>query len=1249
MKITASHILDWVNQNAKEAQAQLPRLIRRLCLDPATTRQMAFPAGDSTYMPGWDGILEKIQGNTWTPAGISYWEMGCDKNPTKKADQDYKKRLDATDTKERSSATFVFITPRRWTKKVEWIREQSNKKEWGEVRAYDADDLEQWLENSPAIALQFSEEIGLCGDGVESISRYWKLWSEQCNPAITVDALLIDRSATYDRLRSTAKEALTQESAPQPLMICADSVEEAVAFVIASLVDMDELANQGLVVSSAAGWRFVEKNASLRIAICANMEIATTPITRAGLLVIVPYAMGNINTNARSQGIEIRLERPAIYEYEKALLAMGMETSDAKRYALNTGRSWTVLRRALAKNPAIRHPKWLDTPQSISLQLLCLVGNWDGNKEADRQIIAELANRSYEEIEQELLQLIQMNDAPLLKIGTIWKAKSPLELLNLVGSRITSSQWDRFFLIAREILETPDPQLELPDEERWKAAVHGKTRLHSDFLLESICDSLIKLAVRGASDIGGRIEQLVHQLLNDANETRWLSLSSYLPALAEAAPTEFLNAVEKSLRQQKQPIMQLIKESKTKGMTGRCWHCGLLWALEILAWDARRLMRVTLILAQLRHIPFQGNWGNTPANSLFGLFRSWMPQTAAKLPERLRVLDLLIQRDSETAFEVLKGILSPHQWAIPAAHPKWREDNAGAGNGVTYGEMDEMHIAAQECVLQLSANNAARIADLWKPMADWDFFELLELLEPFTLPTANDEDKNILRKVLRDTIHWHRNYSEAPAEELNAWLPKAEDCYERLAPISLIKRHTWLFQHEDRIGFASKEGSIEEDTFIRIAALEEIYQNLGMDGIDELILACEAPWLIGTTLACMNKLSASWAEWFVAKGGEFAKNTPMTLCIHNFLHRTPDSKYTALIQKVRLLGKQQAWDAKKQASFLCLARFERSTWDIAASLGEEVDLIYWSQVVPPSFVNIEKSDFLFALNRFLEFNRPRTALYYCGNALELVGAPLLYAILEHFTQMKEADAPMPNSWYLEKMLEQLEKSNEIKKMALIRLEFALFPALFYKRKFKAVALYEGIMSEPAIFTELICLLYKPKNSTRDEPTTAIHQNLAERTWEILNACKRQPGTMEDGSIDSATFTQFIDVTRELCRAADRLTVCNQTIGQILAHAPSDADGTWPFLAAREVLERPDSEEMRRGFNIGIYNKRGAIWRSPSDGGKQEYCLASDYRQYAERIQFTHPNVAATLEGVAKGYDRQARREDIEADLRKEGY
>ena len=53
MLVTATQIADWAN--TRDAQASLPRLIRRLVCRNASITQVAIPAGDSVNAPGWDG------------------------------------------------------------------------------------------------------------------------------------------------------------------------------------------------------------------------------------------------------------------------------------------------------------------------------------------------------------------------------------------------------------------------------------------------------------------------------------------------------------------------------------------------------------------------------------------------------------------------------------------------------------------------------------------------------------------------------------------------------------------------------------------------------------------------------------------------------------------------------------------------------------------------------------------------------------------------------------------------------------------------------------------------------------------------------------------------------------------------------------------------------------------------------------------------------------------------------------------
>ena len=1258
MRITASHIIDWANTHAKEAQANLPRWVRRLCFNAEVTRQLTFPAGDSSFVPGWDGILSCERGNAWVPAGSSRWEIGCDQNIPAKANGDYQKRTEQTSIEERLTLTFVFVTPRRWIAKNEWISAQKAKGEWADIRVIDADDLEQWLEQSPSVALQFGEELGLVGPGVESCLYYWNAWSQQCSPVIRADALFVDRKDAKQKTEAKIREALSANKPVNLLAIRADSAEEAVAFVVATILENGDLADHSLVVTNNDGWRYVNANTQLKIAVAINPETAQRPVLRSGLLVVVPHVSGNFSNKSDSE--EIVLERPQIYEYEKALIATGIEESDARRLAASTGRSWTILRRQLAKNPAISSPSWLSISQSSSLAMLCLLGTWNADKDVDRQVVSRLAERPYEVIDGDLRRLAQLDDAPVLCIGSVWKAKSPLELLALFGNQLTQGQLDRFFSIAREMLEAPDPQLELPDEERWMAQVHGKVHLFSGLIFEAICDSLVKLAVRGpelpelaALRIPDRVESLVSGLLNDADSTRWLSLASHLPTLAEAAPDVFLGAIERSLKQPDPPVLHLLSETSGSGFSGRCWHAGLLWALETISWNARRLARVALILAKLSHRPIKGNWANTPLSSLCGLFRSWLPQTAAPLQSRIQVLDLVVARDSDIAFRVLVDLVSPLGcgMAMSAARPKWRDDDAGVGHGVPHKEAVEMQAAAKKCLFQICHGHPHRIARLFQDhLVDSDELpQTLCLMEPFTQASSADDDREILRAALRSTIHWHRHYDDKPAEELDLWLAPIEACYSALEPAGLVLRHRWLFDSYS-VDLPCRERNDDWSnrlTKIRDEALQELFSIDGMHGIEELTATCQVPETIGASLAKMDWEAVDWANWIATNGGDFHLGSNTTRCIGALFCAMPSPNVLKLLRAVLSIGNRQGWERAKLARLLSLAIPHQDTWQLVSECGPEIEKAYWECVQPDRWRHAE--DLPFVLQQLLKVKRPRTALQCCQYHSAQTDPTLLFAVLSQFMAGEEPDGPIISSWHLGEMLAHLEKSGDIEKSELIQLEFGLFPALGYEQEARAAMLYESVLTDPSLFTELITLAYKPKNREREELLTEVQSVAARHAWKLLRACKRMPGTKADGQIDVGAFFLFIDSVRELCRQADRLEVCDLVLGEILAYAPADEDGTWPFFPAREVLERSELEDMRSGFRSGAFNKRGVTCRSPWDGGAQERDLAAYYLDQAERVQCTHPNVAALLEDIAKNYEFHGRHEDNQADLRKEGF
>lgn len=626
------------------------------------------------------------------------------------------------------------------------------------------------------------------------------------------------------------------------------------------------------------------------------------------------------------------------------------------------------------------------------------------------------------------------------------------------------------------------------------------------------------------------------------------------------------------------------------------------------------------------------------------------------LTERIKVLDFLIQKDADAAFRILEELMAGgQQYATPAARPKWREDDAGAGHGVTYLENAQMLAAAKVRFLKLAESDVSRIAALLQNplLRNKENLPLvLALVEPFKLSTAKDDDKEILRVALRTIIHWHRNYDQSLVTELDDWLRGAEACYEMLAPTALVARHCWLFNSHwlelpVREPGADIQVKIDGLSQARIEALTEIFEVMGMAGVHALIAESSEPSTVGATLAMTTLKNVHWSDWIAAEGAEFAFGLHMTWCISGFLCALPLNDSVEILTAVMLVGNEQGWDAAKQARLLNLGRAERKVWQLVSDSGPRIAQSYWESVRPDPCQ--DHDDLVYAMERFLEVQRPRAALQCCQYTRGCPDTELLYRALQQFLSGEEPDGPMLDSWRMGEILGQLEASNKIERKALIQLEFQLFPFLRFGQETKAVALYEGVTSDPALFTELICILYKRENEDNVEPVTDEVRSGAETAWHILHACQRQPGTDNSGVVDSVKFSEFIRGVRDRCRHEARLTMCDQTLGQILAYAPPDGDGTWPFSPAREVLEGFEMEEMRCGFAIGVFNKRGVTSRFPCDGGTQERDLAEFFRSQGERVQHTHPDVAAMLAGIARDYDRHGHREDVEADLRKEGF
>lgn len=411
LKVRANDLMNWFTTTIS-ARTKLSVLLRTLIHSTGHDLQKVdFPGNDDAERAGWDGFIEASSGTPWIPSGTSGWEFGVNMNIKDKANNDFEKSVRAVKSAERANITFVFVTPKRWSRKAAWVAEMKNKKLWKDIRAYDASDLEQWIEQSLAAQIWFANQTERPSQGVRTLERCWSDWANVAIPALHPSLFATATEAWNGRIKSFFEKGDTN-----PLIIAADSVEEALAFLSQVLVnhELKQYGDRVLVFDKAGILPQLAQGTTDFIAVAHTREVERElgPYSTS-LRTIVVYPR-----NATSMKPHLVLEPLGLEPFTNALKAMGKSRDEIAKLANDSGRSLTVLRRQLSEIPAIHTPAWAEDPRIASgLVPLVLVGTWDTQNEADRTMLCNLANAPFEKLEKSILDLLRLNDSPVWSIG----------------------------------------------------------------------------------------------------------------------------------------------------------------------------------------------------------------------------------------------------------------------------------------------------------------------------------------------------------------------------------------------------------------------------------------------------------------------------------------------------------------------------------------------------------------------------------------------------------------------------------------------------------------------------------------------------------------------------------------------------------------------------------------------------------------------------------------------------------------
>lgn len=617
MLVEEKDITCWANQ--RNAQSLLPKLIRRLIIATVTRlNRLHFPSGDGVQFEGWDGIVDGKEGLPFVPDGVSCWECSTQKDVNGKADSDYEKRSKNPHGIDTTKSTFMFVTPRRWSKKEDWTETRRKEGIWHDVRVYDVDDVETWLELAPAVHIWFSILLGKHPENAIDLENFWTDWLETTRPSLSHEILLTGRDEVVKSVHTWFNEPIA------PLALQADTRDEALAVFAATLQQLPlgkrayYLSRTVIVRDISAWYRLAASDGPLILIPLFDSRNVIVRALRNGHHVVIP--LGRADSAAATTISIPRLPREDV---EKFLISHEYAEDQARKLALTAYRSFTSFRRQLAISPEVQQPEWILPEHALSLLPALLAGTWDDSHEGDINAIEKIADEPYDNVRQILMRWSNESDPPVSHVGDKWFIVSKEDAWSLLSRYLTRSDIERFTTVVLDVLGVPDPRFDLPSDQRWMASVLGSPPRHSNLLYEGLADTLALMGACGdmplplsGIPIRDYVAGIIRQLLERANSDWriWASLSSSLPLLAEGAPNEFLTALENDLSKD-QPVLLNLFSDKAEGIFNFPLYTGLLCALESLAWNPDYFSHAVLILARLARLNPEDMVNNRPMDS----------------------------------------------------------------------------------------------------------------------------------------------------------------------------------------------------------------------------------------------------------------------------------------------------------------------------------------------------------------------------------------------------------------------------------------------------------------------------------------------------------------------------------------------------------------------------------------------------------------------------------------------------------
>jgi hypothetical protein len=1206
-------------------------------------------AGEGVAIGGWDGSALS-PGSQFLPAGELRFEFGVDQQIKAKADKEWARH-------EPANTVFVFATPRRWGNAQSWAADRRSEGKFADVWVIDADVLEGWLALAPAVHYWISEQLGRRPHDAQSIETWWDRFSAQTKPQLPESLFLAGRNDQAGQLQKFIA------GRPGLLTVRSEWANDGKAFVYAASRPREKESAQVpvILVDTAEVWDRIIAHPfpAVLIPTFENADVATA--TGRGHHVVLILNQLTASTEVPDL-ILARLERIAAAE---ALQTMNIAFDTAQRYAVHARRNLQAFVRSISVNPAYRQPPWAMPPTARSLSKLMLVGEWT-TQEADLKLVEELAGKPWEIVEQDLDHVSGTDDPVFRKIGDQWSLTAPGEAFVLLGPALKATDLATWAEVLRDCLLETDPTLDLSDDDRPFAAIHGVHREYSNAIRKGMARAAALLGARGdtnklddqrtlAEHAKRSLGAFFSAAVADKTGRKWREIIDVLPLLAEGAPDEFLEAVARDLASPEPGLLQLFQDAKEPpafSLGPNSPHPWLLWAIETVMWSDDYFLDGVRVMSKLAALDPGGRTGNRPIDSLATVLCGWVRHTSADVDQKIQALSVVRDTQLDVCWDLLLKLWPGERGFITSPASPHVQDWQPASSSVLMADWVKFTHVVAGYAIDLATGNGERIAKLVEGLGDVpesDQSKILDLLRSSasTKSSLTDEERFQLWECIHELVGRHERFSSAAWSFKPDILAQLKAVLTDLEPASDPKRFAYLFDwHPDLPGVDSSD--IEAHgamlTKLQAEALDQLLQ--GPNALDELeVLTRQArvPSHVGWALASDARVELSAvAPWLSSSEPSLREAASGWFTRKSLLEGAPWLERA--LSSDDLVGDARALAIRNIPS-------QRSLWDVLATRPTDDDS-YWQNTYVRAF-NLPTSDIEMAVDRLVAHDRSWTAIQVLSDALhpaagqadaeanristELVIDTLNRAITE---DPRPQDVSNMTSYYTGTLLDYLEKfgTNE---SVMARFEFAFFRLLEHTRQPRVLS--SVLAKDPAVFVDLAKRVYRGRREPKAD-LSEQEQQLVNQAWWVLKGWTGYPGCRDDGTVDVGVLNAWIKGARLQFSESDRADIGDELIGESLARSGEGQDGAWPAEPVREIIETIGSEKLENGFIIGRRNARGMTTRGPYEGGGQERALADKYRGWSKAVKAASPRTARILRALADTYEDDGRREDIRAEL-----